>query len=45
MDIISYILGKKSGTGTVVIEGDEYKFSDPDGDGHIIVTKVEDNNE
>lgn len=49
MDIISYILGKKkgikTGRGTVIIEGSEYKFSDPNGDGHIIVTKVEDQDE
>lgn len=49
MDIISYILGfkkgKKTGRGTVIIEGNEYAFSDPDHDGHIIVTKVEDSDE
>lgn len=46
MDIISYILGlvkgKKDGAGTVVVEpGDEYKFTDPNGDGNIVVTKEE----
>lgn len=48
-DVLSYILGlkkgKKTGRGTVIIEGNEYKFSDPNGDGHVVVTKVEDNNE
>lgn len=48
-DIVSYILGKKkgekTGRGTVIIEGNEYQFSDPNNDGHIIVTKVEDDNE
>ena len=48
-DIISYIMGKKkgikTGRGTVIIEGNEYQFSDPNGDGHIIVTKVEDQDE
>lgn len=48
-DIISYILGRKkgekTGRGTVIIEGNEYSFSDPNHDGHIIVTKVEGNNE
>lgn len=48
-DIISYIMGlihgKKTGRGTVIIEGNEYSFSDPNHDGHIIVTKVEGDNE
>lgn len=48
-DIIDYIMGKKkgikTGRGTVIIEGNEYSFSDPNHDGHIIVTKVEDDNE
>ena len=48
-DIISYILGRKkgekTGRGTVIIEGNEYSFSDPNHDGHIIVTKVEGDNE
>jgi len=49
LDIVSYILGKKqgikTGRGTVIIEGNEYKFSDPNHDGHVIVTKVEENDE
>ena len=47
--VLSYLLGlkkgKKTGRGTVIIEGNEYSFSDPNHDGHIIVTKVEGDNE
>lgn len=43
IDIASYILGliagEKKGTGKIVIEGDVYTFSDPNNDGHIVVTK------
>lgn len=43
MDIPSYILGftagEKNGEGKLVIEGDVYTFSDPNHDGHIVVTK------
>lgn len=46
IDILSYILGlkagKKTGRGTVIIDGNEYRFSDPNHDGHITVTKVGD---
>lgn len=40
-DIISYILGKKSGENSVNLESDNYTFSD-DGDGNVTV--VEENN-
>ena len=41
-DILSYILGKKQGKGTVVIEeGEEYTFTDPNADGNIVITKEE----
>lgn len=33
-DIVSYILGKKSGEKTVILDSDDYTFSD-DGDGNI----------
>lgn len=43
MDIPSYILGliagEKNGEGKIVIEGDVYTFSDPNNDGHVVVTK------
>ena len=35
-DIVSYILGKKIGEKTVVIESSDYTFSD-DGDGNIVI--------
>ena len=38
-DIISYILGKKSGEKTVYIESSDYTFSD-DGDGNITVEEA-----
>ena len=48
-DILAYFMGLKKGEktarGTVIIWGDEYQFSDPNHDGHIIVTKVEGNDE
>lgn len=45
-DVVSYILGlvkgENDGKGTVVVEpGDEYTFTDPNGDGNIVVTKEE----
>ena len=40
-DIISYILGKKSGEKIINIESDNYTFSD-DGNGNVTV--VEENN-
>lgn len=43
-DIISYILGKKAGEKTVIIESEEYTFSD-DGDGNITVEEVDNNGE
>ena len=42
-DIVSYILGKKSGEKTVILDSDDYTFSD-DGEGNITVTE-EDNGE
>lgn len=43
LDIVSYILGKKSGENTVNIKSDSYSFSD-DGEGNITVAE-EDNGE
>ena len=47
MDIPSYILGfiagEKKGEGKLVIEGDVYTFTDSNHDGHIVVTKENDN--
>lgn len=46
-DITSYILGLTSGenkgAGKIVIEGDVYTFSDPNHDGHVVVTKEDSN--
>ena len=33
-DIVSYILGKKSGEKTVILDSDDYTFTD-DGEGNI----------
>lgn len=45
MDMISFIIGllkgKKEGTGNIVLEGGDYKFSDPNNDGNIVITKEE----
>lgn len=38
-DIISYILGKKSGEKTVNLESSDYTFSD-DGSGNITIEEV-----
>ena len=42
-DVISYILGlvkgKEEGTGNVVLEGDDYTFTDAQSDGNIVITK------
>ena len=40
-DIVSYILGKKSGEKTVILDSDDYTFSD-DGEGNVTV--AEENN-
>lgn len=37
-DIVSYILGKKSGEKTVILDSEDYTFSD-DGDGNVTVTE------
>lgn len=39
-DIISFILGKKTGEKTVVIESNDYTFSD-DGDGNITIVEAD----
>lgn len=39
-DVTSYEMGKTAGAKDVVIEGGEdYTFTDPDGDGNVIITK------
>lgn len=38
VDIVSYILGKKSGEKTVILDSDDYTFSD-DGEGNVTVTE------
>ena len=35
-DIVSYILGQKSGEKNINLESDDYTFSD-DGDGNVII--------
>lgn len=44
MDILSYIIGllkgRKQGKGEVVLDGDDYTFSDPQADGNIVITEV-----
>lgn len=40
IDIISYLIGLLKGKRTVVLEGD-YVFTDPNHDGHIVVTRRE----
>ena len=42
-DIVSYILGKKSGEKTVILDSDDYTFSD-DGDGNVTVTEENNGN-
>ena len=42
MDITSYILGQKSGKGSVVIEeGTDYTFTDAETDGNIVIEEAE----
>lgn len=42
MDIISYLLGKIAGTGSVVIEeGGDYTFTDENSDGNIVIQEAE----
>jgi len=38
-DIISYILGKKSGEKNIILDSDDYTFSD-DGDGNIEIKEA-----
>lgn len=43
MDINSYVIGlrkgKEEGSGSVIIEGSEYEFTDAQDDGNIVITK------
>lgn len=41
-DIISYLIGLLKGASSVILEGGDYEFSDPNHDGNIVVTKKED---
>jgi hypothetical protein len=41
VDIVSYILGKKSGEKTVNIESDDYTFSE-NGNGNITIKEADD---
>ena len=42
-DIVSYILGKKSGEKTVILDSDDYTFSD-DGEGNVTITEESNGN-
>lgn len=38
-----YLLGKRHGASTVILEaGEDYVFTDANNDGHIVITKVGD---
>lgn len=37
-DAVSYVMGAEKGKGTVVLEGDNYTFTD-DGEGNITITE------
>lgn len=45
-DITSYLMGeekgKVEGAGTVIIDGNEYEFTDANNDGHIVITERSD---
>lgn len=41
VDIVSYIIGKKTGEKTVNLESDDYTFSE-DGNGNITIKEVDD---
>ena len=41
IDIISYVMGSKGGSGTVIIDGSSYTFTDASNDGNIVITKTE----
>lgn len=41
MDILSYVIGKKSQSGKAEIESDSYEFTDENNDGNIDVQEVE----
>ncbi len=41
VDIVSYIIGKKTGEKTVNIESDDYTFAD-DGNGNVTIKEVND---
>lgn len=40
-DIVSYILGKKSGEKTVILDSEDYTFSD-DGSGNVKIEEADD---
>lgn len=39
-DIVSYILGKKSGEKTVILDSDDYTFSE-DGNGNVTIKEAD----
>lgn len=40
-DLISYLIGLLQGQSHVILEDGDYIFSDPNNDGHIVITKKE----
>ena len=44
-DIISFILGRKSGEGHVILEDGDYTFTDENHDGNIVITKEDNDGE
>lgn len=40
VDLVGYILGRKSGEGKVVLDSDNYSFTD-DGEGNIVIAEEE----
>ncbi len=39
MDIISYLMGAKSGEGTIVLDSSTLTFTDENSDGEIVITE------
>lgn len=42
-DIVSFILGRKQGEKTVVIDSDNYDFSDDNNDGNVVIEEGDNN--
>lgn len=44
-EIMEFIMGLLKGKKHVILDGAEYQFTDPNNDGHVVITEVSNGNE